>query len=329
MIAQLVLAVDTVMRLEIPMQMATGSVAAGVLGQASRCAKGALSRGDKVDYPPLRTWSVPEGLGACAGRDAGGAVCADAGLCRAMTSSMFYVFSGVFEQIFALQGIAAVCYYLHGKGRGAWRRVMVFVLGYFVAIRAGRDFDRHCGSDARRRPSPRENGGGNDRTRLTRARHDDTIRFREDKAMKVILLKDIKGTGKKDQIIEASDGFARNFLFPKGLAREASATNLNAIENAKAAQKHREDVERAKAEETRKALSGKAIKIVARGAEGGRLYGSVTAQEIADELFKQYGVKVEKRRIDVANIRNAGDFTVSVWLYAGITAEMTAKVEVG
>ena len=147
--------------------------------------------------------------------------------------------------------------------------------------------------------------------------------------MKVILLKDIKGTGKKDQIIEASDGFARNFLFPKGLAREASATNLNAIENAKAAQKHREDVERAKAEETRKALSGKAIKIVARGAEGGRLYGSVTAQEIADELFKQYGVKVEKRRIDVGNIRNAGDFTVSVWLHAGITAEMTAKVEVG
>lgn len=147
--------------------------------------------------------------------------------------------------------------------------------------------------------------------------------------MKVILLKDIKGTGKKNQIIEASDGFARNFLFPKGLAREASATNLNAIENAKAAQKHREDVERAKAEETRKALSGKAIKIVARGAEGGKLYGSVTAQEIADELFKQYGVKVEKRRIDVANIRNAGDFTVSVWLYAGITAEMTAKVEIG
>ena len=147
--------------------------------------------------------------------------------------------------------------------------------------------------------------------------------------MKVILLKDIKETGKKDQIIEASDGFARNFLFPKGLAREASATNLNAIENAKAAQKHREDVERDKAEETRKALAGKAIKIVARGAEGGKLYGSVTAQEIADELFKQYGVKVEKRRIDVANIRNAGDFTVSVWLYAGITAEMTAKVEIG
>ena len=147
--------------------------------------------------------------------------------------------------------------------------------------------------------------------------------------MKVILLKDIKGTGKKDQIIEASDGYARNVLFPKGLAREANATNLNAIENAKSAQKHREDVERAKAEEIRKEISGKVIRITARGAEGGKLYGSVTAQEIADALNKQYGVKVEKRRIDVANIRNAGDFTVNVWLYAGITAEMTAKVEIG
>ena len=147
--------------------------------------------------------------------------------------------------------------------------------------------------------------------------------------MKVILLKDIKGTGKKDQIIEASDGYARNFLFPKGLAREANATNLNAIENAKSAQKHREDVERAKAEEIRQEISGKVIRITARGAEGGKLYGSVTAQEIADALNKQYGVKVEKRTIDVANIRNAGDFTVNVWLYAGITAEMTAKVEIG
>ena len=105
--------------------------------------------------------------------------------------------------------------------------------------------------------------------------------------MKVILLKDIKGTGKKDQIIEASDGYARNFLFPKGLAREANAANLNAVETAKAAQKHREDVERAKAQETCAKLTGKVINIQARGAEGGRLYGSVTAQEIADALEKQ------------------------------------------
>lgn len=146
--------------------------------------------------------------------------------------------------------------------------------------------------------------------------------------MKVILLKDIKGTGKKDQIIEASDGYARNFLFPKGLAREASAANLNAVENAKAAAKHRQDMERAAAQETCKKLAGKTIAISARGAEGGRLYGSVTAQEIADALFEQYGVKAEKRRVEVGNIRNAGDYKVVVWLYAGVTAEMTARVEV-
>ena len=146
--------------------------------------------------------------------------------------------------------------------------------------------------------------------------------------MKVILLKDIKGTGKKDQIIEASDGYARNFLFPKGLAKEANAANLNAVANQKSAEKHREEVKRQEALETSKKIAGKTIRIEARGAEGGRLYGSVTSQEIAAALEKQYGVKVEKRRIEVANIRNAGDFTVSVWLYAGVTAEMTAKVEV-
>ena len=146
--------------------------------------------------------------------------------------------------------------------------------------------------------------------------------------MKVILLKDIKGTGKKDQIIEASDGYARNFLFPKGLAREATSSNVNAIANAKSAEKHREDVARAAAQETAKKIAGKVINITARGAEGGRLYGSVTSAEIAAALEKQYGVKVEKRRVEVANIRNAGEYNVGVWLYAGVTAEMVAKVEV-
>jgi large subunit ribosomal protein L9 len=146
--------------------------------------------------------------------------------------------------------------------------------------------------------------------------------------MKVILLKDIKGTGKKDQIIEASDGYARNFLFPKGLAKEANAANVNSIENAQKAQKHRENVEKAEAEEKARKLAGKVLKVTARGAEGGRLYGSVTSQELAEALDKQYGVKVEKRRIESTNIRNAGEYKVSVWLYAGIKVEMTAVVEV-
>ena len=112
------------------------------------------------------------------------------------------------------------------------------------------------------------------------------------------------------------------------MAREANATNLNAIANAKSAEKHREEVARAAAQETAKKIAGKVINVSARGAEGGRLYGSVTSAEIAAALEKQYGVKVEKRRVDVKNIRNAGEYTVNVWLYAGITAEMTAKVEV-
>jgi len=130
LIAQLVLAVDTMMRLEIPMQMATGSVAAGVLGQAA-LRKGVLSRGDKVDYPPLRTWSVPKGWGRVLGATLA-ALYVLTLVVPSMTSSMFYVFSGVFEQIFALQGIAAVCYYLHGKGRGRVAQGVVFVLGYFL-----------------------------------------------------------------------------------------------------------------------------------------------------------------------------------------------------
>ena len=146
--------------------------------------------------------------------------------------------------------------------------------------------------------------------------------------MKVILLKDIKGTGKKDQIIEVSDGFARNFLFPKALAKEASASNLNAIENAKAAKKHRDDVEKDQAEQTSRRLAGKLIHIKARGAESGKLYGSVTAQEVADAITKEYDVRVEKRKLEVANIRNAGEYKVVVKLYPGVSAEMKALVEV-
>lgn len=145
--------------------------------------------------------------------------------------------------------------------------------------------------------------------------------------MKVILLKDIKGTGKKDQIIEASDGYARNYLFPKGLAREATAANLNAISNQKAAEQHRKDVERAEAEATAKRLAGKIVHVSARGAESGKLYGSVTSQEIAEAIQKEYGVSVDKRRVESANIRNTGEYKVSVKLYTGISCEMTAKVD--
>lgn len=130
LIAALVMMVDTMLRLEIPMQMATGSVAAGLLGQAV-LRKGVLSRGEKVDYPSLRTWCVPKGWG----RVLGGTLAALYVLSLvvpSVTSSMFYVFSGVFEQIFALQGIAAICYVLHEKGRGRGAQRLAFVVCYIL-----------------------------------------------------------------------------------------------------------------------------------------------------------------------------------------------------
>lgn len=146
--------------------------------------------------------------------------------------------------------------------------------------------------------------------------------------MKVILLQDIKGTGKKGQIVEASDGYARNFLFPKKLAAEATATAINAAKKSQEAEDHRERVRRGEAEELAKKLKGGVIKISARGGEGGRLYGSVTAQEVADALGAQHGVKVEKRRLELPEaIRAAGDYEVSVWLYAGVTTKMLVKIE--
>ena len=96
--------------------------------------------------------------------------------------------------------------------------------------------------------------------------------------MKVILLKDIKGTGKKDQIIEASDGYARNYLFPRKLAVEASSANLNAIETAKSAQNHRKEVEKKEAQELAKKMSEMSVDVAVRAGENGKLYGKVTNQ---------------------------------------------------
>ena len=116
--------------------------------------------------------------------------------------------------------------------------------------------------------------------------------------MKVILLQDVKGSGKKDQIVEVSDGYARNFLLPRKLAREATAEALNAVERSRSAEKHREAVRIADAEEKARALKGKVIQITARGGEGGKLYGTVTNEQIAQALKAQHGVEVDKRRIE-------------------------------
>lgn len=146
--------------------------------------------------------------------------------------------------------------------------------------------------------------------------------------MKVILLADVKGTGKKEQVVDVSDGYARNFLFPKKLAMEATSTAVNAVQRAKSAEAHREDIKRREASETAERLRKQVIHLKARTGDKGRLYGSVTGQEIADALEAQYGIKIEKRRVELAEpIRAVGDYEVAVWLHAGITVPMRVLVE--
>ncbi|MCL2810974.1 MAG: 50S ribosomal protein L9 [Clostridia bacterium] len=145
--------------------------------------------------------------------------------------------------------------------------------------------------------------------------------------MKVILLQDIKGTGKKDQIIEVSDGFARNYLFPKKMALEANRASLNAVEKSKSAEAHREQVRKGEAEALAARLKDQVVTVHARAGEGSRLYGSVTAQEVADALAAQYDVKLEKRRVELSDpVRTVGDCEFGVWLYAGVTAKMVLRV---
>jgi len=145
--------------------------------------------------------------------------------------------------------------------------------------------------------------------------------------VKVILLQDVKGTGRKDQILEVSDGFARNYLLPRKLAREATAEALNAIGKAKEAQQHREDVKKAEAEQKARALKGKLVIVKAKAGEGGKLYGSITAAEIADALKEQHGVDVDRRKIELEEpIRSAGQTTFTVRLIAGVVTRMLLNV---
>ncbi len=145
--------------------------------------------------------------------------------------------------------------------------------------------------------------------------------------MKVILTQDIKGTGKKDQVIEVSDGYARNYLFPRKLAREASEKNLNSIRTAEAAQKHRKNVEREEALALAAKLKEMTIRVGVKAGEKGRLFGSVTTQEIADALKAQFGMEIDKRKISLPEpIRQVGPAKAEAKLYPEISAELMLDV---
>jgi len=147
--------------------------------------------------------------------------------------------------------------------------------------------------------------------------------------MKVILLQDIQGTGKKDQIIEISDGYARNYLLPRKMAKEATAEAVNALEKSKGANKHREEVRRQEAEVRARELKGKVIQIEAKGGENGKIYGSVTNEQIAAALKAQHGIEIDKRKLELEEpIRAAGQFFVTLKLVAGISTRMIVNVKV-
>ena len=145
--------------------------------------------------------------------------------------------------------------------------------------------------------------------------------------MKVILLGDVKGTGKKDEIVTVSDGYARNFLFPRKLAVEATAGASKEIERMRAAKNQREMEQRAAAEKKARELKDKLIVVKAKCGSAGRLYGSVTGQEIVDALKEQHDVTIDKRKVDLKEpIRELGDVQVNVWIYPNITTRMTVRV---
>ena len=147
--------------------------------------------------------------------------------------------------------------------------------------------------------------------------------------MKVVLLKDVKGQGKKDQIINVSDGYARNFLFPKGLAAEASGSVLNDIKNKEASKAHKIEVERAAAKEIASKLEEikVVLKVKSGGASGGgKMYGSVTAKDVADTLASQHKIEVDRRKIVMDAIKSYGAYTVDVKLYPEVVGKIHVSV---
>ena len=146
--------------------------------------------------------------------------------------------------------------------------------------------------------------------------------------MKVILLQDVKGKGKKGQMLEVSDGYARNYMLPRKIAIEATADAVNTMRMNDKAADEKAAKERAEALEISKQLREMTLVVTARGGGAGRLFGSVTNQEIADALAAKTGIKLDKRKIVIADpIKAVGTYTVQCKLGYEITAPLTVKIE--
>ena len=147
--------------------------------------------------------------------------------------------------------------------------------------------------------------------------------------MQVILLKDVKGSGKAGDVIKVNDGYARNMLIPKGLAKEATPGNIKTLENQKAAAAAQKAADKAAAQELAKTLEELTVKIVTKGGEGGRLFGSITSKEISAELKKQHNIDIDKKKFAMDNpIKTTGDFKVEVKLFTEVTGYVNVNVAV-
>lgn len=147
--------------------------------------------------------------------------------------------------------------------------------------------------------------------------------------MIVILLKDLKGTGKAGEVVKVSDGYARNVLIPKGVAREATDGNVRSLEKQKALAIQKEEENRAKAQELAQRLDGLTVNVVTKGGEGGRLFGSINSKDIAEALKNQHQIEVDKKKIVLDNpIKVAGETDVQIKIYPEISGKLHVVVSV-
>ncbi len=146
--------------------------------------------------------------------------------------------------------------------------------------------------------------------------------------MKVILMQDIKSLGKKGDLVEASDGYARNYLFPRNLAKEANAQAMNEYKNAEDSKNYKLATQKAQAEHYKSQLEDKTL-VVRRKGNGDKLFGSITAKDIANEIKQKYQINIDKRKISVGDIKAFGKYTAEVKLFTGISAKVNIEVVEG
>lgn len=145
--------------------------------------------------------------------------------------------------------------------------------------------------------------------------------------MLVILNKDVKGTGKQGEIVKVSDGFARNMLFPKGLATEATNANVRSLEKKKAAEAEKKAEDKKAAQELAAKLEDIKVVIQTKSGEGGKLFGSITSKDITEETKKQTGLELDKKKIQLGSpIKTTGTFDIDVKLYPEVVGKLTVVV---